>query len=86
MLLGVKKVKIGPQSPKTEFVLQNLYCCVISDIDRKFYTKQEKIYFWGSKSAKISLQGTNMDLGPQNQYGRVQGRTGQRGLFHKWIE
>jgi hypothetical protein len=33
--------------------------------------KQEKIYFWGFKKAKISLQGTKMDFGAQNQYGRV---------------
>jgi hypothetical protein len=29
-VLGVEKVKIGPQSPKKEFLLQNLYCSVVS--------------------------------------------------------
>jgi hypothetical protein len=47
MLLGVKKLKIGSQSPNSEFVLQNLYFCLMCpktewscdiSIDRKFYT------------------------------------------------
>jgi hypothetical protein len=39
-------------------------------IDREFYTKRENIHL-GVKKPKISLQGTNMKFGAQNQYVRV---------------
>jgi hypothetical protein len=53
VLLGVKNVKIGTQSPKTESVL----LCDKS-INQEFCTKQEKICFLGVEKAKISFQGT----------------------------
>jgi hypothetical protein len=56
--------KIYPQSPKKESVWS---CPSIGN----FYTKQEKIYFWGSKRQKLSFRSTNMEFGAQNQYGRV---------------
>jgi hypothetical protein len=65
MLLRVKKVKIGRQSPKTEFLLKYLYCCVIS-----LYELRKNLLL-GVKKTKISLEGTNMDFGAQNQYDRV---------------
>jgi hypothetical protein len=33
--------------------------------------KQEKIYFWGVKKEKISLQSPKKEFGAQNQYDRV---------------
>jgi hypothetical protein len=50
MHLGVEKASISPQSPKTEFVLQNQYGRVI--YDRKFNMNQEKIFFESSKRRK----------------------------------
>jgi hypothetical protein len=51
MLLGVKKAKIGPQSPKTEFGHKKQYGRVISTY-REFYEEHEKICIWGSKRRK----------------------------------
>jgi hypothetical protein len=51
ILLGVKKAKLSPQSPKTEFGVQNQYGRVIS-IDREFYTWSKKKYTFGGQKGK----------------------------------
>jgi hypothetical protein len=40
---------MGPQSPKTKFVLQNLYCCVISPSIGNFIRSKKKHTFGGQK-------------------------------------
>jgi hypothetical protein len=45
-------------------VSKSVWSCDMS-MDREFYTKQGKVYFWGSKMRKLAFNGA------QNHYGRV---------------
>jgi hypothetical protein len=47
--LGVKKAKIGPQSPKTEFGAQNQYGRVIDPSIENFTWSKKKYTFGGPK-------------------------------------
>jgi hypothetical protein len=70
IFLGVKKLKIGLQSPKTEFGAQNHYGRVIHPSIGNF-TKSKKNILLGVKKVKIGPQSPNTEFGAQNQYGRV---------------
>jgi hypothetical protein len=48
--LGVKKAKIGPQSPKTEFGAQNQYGRVIFPSIGNFILSKKKFTILGQKS------------------------------------
>jgi hypothetical protein len=37
----------------------------MTSIDREFYIEQEKMYFWGIKETKISLQSKKTEFGPK---------------------
>jgi hypothetical protein len=59
MLLGNEKAKIGPQSPKTEFVLQNLYGRVIC-LSIGSFIRSKKIYtLRGQKGENKPLEHTH---------------------------
>jgi hypothetical protein len=68
--LGVKKFKIGPESPKTEFGAQNQYYRQIYPSTGNF-TWSKKNVLLEVKKVKISLQSPKTKLGFQNQYDRV---------------
>jgi hypothetical protein len=59
----VKKAKIGPQSPKTEFGAQNQYGRVIYPSIGNFTWSKKKLRV---KKAKIRFQSPKMELRPQN--------------------
>jgi hypothetical protein len=68
--LGVKKAKIGSQSPKMEFGVQNRYGRVTCPSFGNFTWSKKKSTL-GVKKAKIGSQSPKMEFGAQNQYGRV---------------
>jgi hypothetical protein len=70
ILLGVKKAKIGSQSPKTEFRAQNQYDRVIYPSIGNF-TWSKKKYTFGVKKAEIGPQSPKTEFGAQNQFDRV---------------
>jgi hypothetical protein len=55
IILGVKKAKISPQSPKAEFEAQNQSSCAIS-IDREFYIQSPTREF-GAQNQYGCVQG-----------------------------
>jgi hypothetical protein len=68
--MGVRKAKIGFQSPKTEFGAQNQYGRVIYPSIKNF-TGSKKKYPFGVKKAKLGSQSPNTEFGAQNLYSRV---------------
>jgi hypothetical protein len=67
----MKKYTFGGQKGGKSLQSPKLVCSCDISIDRKIYIENEKIYFWGSKSQKISLQSPKTEFGTQNQYDRV---------------
>jgi hypothetical protein len=65
MLLGVKKVQIGPQSPITEFGAQNQYGRVIYPSIGNF-TWSKKKYAFGGQKGKNKVQSSKTELKAQN--------------------
>jgi hypothetical protein len=70
ILLGVKKVKISVQSPKTEFEAK--ISMIVCHVHRSgiLHGVRKNIHL-GVKKAKISLQSPKTEFGSQNQYDRV---------------
>jgi hypothetical protein len=65
ILLGVKKTKIGPQSPKTEFESQNQYGRVIY-LSMGIFTWSKKKYTLGQKGANRPPEPNNGIWGPKS--------------------
>jgi hypothetical protein len=66
MLLAVKKAKIGPQSPKTEFVAQNQYVRVIHPSIGNFTWNKKKYTFGGPRGKNRLPQPKNGICGPKS--------------------
>jgi hypothetical protein len=66
ILLGVKKAKIDPQSPKTEFGAQNLYGRVIYPSIENFTWNKKKYTFGGQKGENRPAEPTNGIWGPKS--------------------
>jgi hypothetical protein len=66
MLLGVKKAKIGPQSPKTEFGAQNQYGRVIYPSIGNFTWSKKKYTFGGQKGENRPREPKNGIWGPKS--------------------
>jgi hypothetical protein len=65
ILLGVKKAKIGPQSPKTEFGAQNQYGRVIYPWIASFTWSKKKYTFGGQKGENRLPEPKNGIWGPK---------------------
>jgi hypothetical protein len=66
VLLKVKKAKIGPQSPKTEFGAQNQYGRVIYRSIGNFTWSKKKYTFGGQKSENRPPEPKNEIWGPKS--------------------